>query len=660
MMTDQLDSIKQRLQNSPALAAAIKRQIDGGLLNRMGVSSVATNEGIGGDLESTTTPAELEAIVQRVGRPPLLIQNDAVQFGGPEDDTLADFPPGTDARIRGTEKDIPSVGRIEFLNFRLAWGGTGWVIAQSGPDRMVVTNRHVASLVAKRAVEGRGVFMRDPSQVKYKASIDFKEEFLAMPGQGSTFTVLEIPYLADTTAPDVALLRITGPNLPAVLPLAPTEAAVGDLVALIGYPAYDDRNDDQAMSQYFRDLYNVKRYAPGKVMQALSAGVVLRHDCTSLGGNSGSPLIRLSDGAVVGLHFSGVYGVANRAVGVETLRALLKGKRPVSVTLAAAGVEESANDGTHQPADLADRDGYDPEFIGTGALEAPWPGLRQAIMDDLARPSDEIDEKPFEVRYTHFGVRFSSTRRQPVMTAVNIDGLHRVPIKRANDRWFHDARISLDMQLSRADYADEDIDRGHMVRREDPNWDPAVPVGNPDAAVTALATQANFDTFHYTNAAVQHGDLNSSSKRWLGLEDYILKSVKTHGFRASVFTGPVVRDDDDSIAPGVVAPREFWKVVVMENADAHRLHATAYLLSQGELIRDLLEKRSKVEGVEGFVLGDFRMFQIAIVDLADATSYDFSTYAAADPLLATAGGQEAVRSGEPVFLPLDSVDQIVL
>ena len=502
--------------------------------------------------------------------------------------------------------------------------------------------------------------MRDPSQVKYGASIDFKEEFGSPLGQASTFKVSDILYLADKTAPDVALLRITGENLPAALPLAPAEAGLDDLVALVGYPAYDDRNDDQAMAHYFRDLYNVKRFAPGKVMQALSAGVVLRHDCTSLGGNSGSPLIRLSDGKVVGLHYSGVYGVANSAVGVGTLRALLDGKRPVSVTIAADGVEEAANDGTHQAADLADREGYDAEFIGTGELAAPWPGLPQSLLDDLARPSDEIDAKPFEIRYTHFGVRFSISRRQPLMTAVNIDGLHRVPIKRGNDRWFHDARIPLEIQLRKDDYADEDIDRGHMVRREDPNWDPEVPAGNPDAAVTSLAKTANFDTFHYTNAAVQHGDLNSSSKRWLGLEDYILKSARTHGFRASVFTGPVLRDEDDLIAPGVVAPREFWKVVVMENADNHRLHATAYLLSQGDLIRDLLEKRSRVEGVEGFLLGDFRMFQIAISDLADATGYDFSAYVAADPLGATDGGQEALATGEPLFLPLDSGDDIVL
>ena len=167
------------------------------------------------------------------------------------------------------------------------------------------------------------------------------------------------------------------------------------------------------------------------------------------------------------------------------------------------------SDGTHQPSDLADRDGYDPDFIGT--LEAPWPGLPQAITDDLARPSDEDRAKPFEIRYTHFGVRFSISRRQPVMTAVNIDGAHRVPIKRAKDRWFHDARIPVEIQLSKDDYADEDIDRGHMVRREDPNWDPSLPVGNPEQVATPLTLRANFDTFHYTNAAPQHGELNSNS-----------------------------------------------------------------------------------------------------------------------------------------------------
>jgi endonuclease G len=78
----------------------------------------------------------------------------------------------------------------------------------------------VASLVAKRAVDGRGIFMRNPLQAKSGAYIDFKEEVGSRPGQASCFEVLDIPYLADTAAPDVALMRITGHDLPSVLPLA--------------------------------------------------------------------------------------------------------------------------------------------------------------------------------------------------------------------------------------------------------------------------------------------------------------------------------------------------------------------------------------------------------------------------------------------------------
>ena len=106
------------------------------------------------------------------------------------------------------------------------------------------------------------------------------------------------------------------------------------------------------------------------------------------------------------------------------------------------------------------------------------------------------------------------------MTAVNIDGKHSVRIKRASDRWFADARVPLEIQLGQADYDDPQIDRGHMVRREDPNWDPASAPG----AGSALAEQANQDTFHYTNAAPQHSTMNQGKELWQGLENYMTES----------------------------------------------------------------------------------------------------------------------------------------
>src|SRR6516165_11707527 len=45
-----------------------------------------------------------------------------------------------------------------------------------------------------------------------------------------------------------------------------------------------------------------------------------RHDCTTLGGNSGSVVLNLSTGEAVGLHFAGLYQETNYAVRASVLR----------------------------------------------------------------------------------------------------------------------------------------------------------------------------------------------------------------------------------------------------------------------------------------------------------------------------------------------------
>jgi endonuclease G len=656
MPDDRLERVRARLDASAELTEAVRQAIAGGGPPGIAIPARAA-EAAASDrdrLESVVPGDALEAIVQRVGRPPLLVRNDTVEL-----EPLVDFPAGTDTLIKNAERNVRSVGRVEFLNHSMSWGGTGWVIGEDGTGRVVATNRHVAQFVARRSADGRGVFLRSAlSGVRYGMNVDFREEVGALPGDARQVSVTGIVYLADDTAPDVALLRIAGEALPSMLPLADHEASIGDLVALIGYPAFDSRNNVDDQARYFRDLYDVKRFAPGKVMQALSGRTVLNHDCTSLGGNSGSPLIDLHTGKVVGLHFAGQYGLANSAVGVRTLQDLLAGRtsRLIAGPVPARPDQQSEAraDGIHRAEDLADRPGYLPDFLGEGLL-APWPGLPAAVEADLAQPADAEPGRPFELRYTHFGVWFSLPRRQPLMTAVNIDGGHSVRIKRSNDRWFADDRIPRQAQLGRADYDDPEIDRGHMVRREDPNWDLASALG----AVSALAEQADQDTFHYTNAAPQHSTMNQGKQLWQGLENYILGSARTHGFRACVFTGQIVREDDPEIKPGVRAPREFWKLVAMAGADHGALHATAYLLSQGDLIRDLLEQRERTEAVEGFVLGAYRTFQIAIRDLADATGYDFSAYVDADPLGQTEPGREAAAGTAPLFVPLESLADVI-
>lgn len=595
------------------------------------------------ELESIgVVPAGLEAIIKRIGRPPLVIRNGAVEI-----ELLGGFPAGTDAKIRAAEPLVGSTGRIEFINHSMKWGGTGWVVGVKDGGHLVLTNRHVARLVAKRSQNGGGIFIRSPiSGVRYGASIDFNEEVDTRPQDARDAQVVEITYLADDFSADAALLKVKKNGgdweMPDPIPLAAREAQNEELVALVGYPAFDSRNDVTDMERYFRDLFDIKRFAPGLIIKLGNQGL-LSHDCTSLGGNSGSPVISLEQKGAVGLHFAGVYGVENSAVGLDTLKRLIKGDF-TSIQVTIGGVE--AADGVHKASDLANRPGYDPLFLGKKRA-VPWPVLPSAIEDKLARPSDAIDERPHELRYTHFGVKFSSEFKLPVLTAVNIDGKRSVHIKRGADKWFFDERIPKTLQHGRKAYADAQIDRGHMVRREAPNWGPA-------------AAQADGDTFHYTNSAPQHSALNQGKTMWQGLENYILNSARTKGFKACVITAPVFDDEDPFIEEGIRVPPEFWKVVAMIDGDSQELHVTAYLLSQGHLIRKLLEQRARTEAVEGFVLGPYRTFQIALKDLEKATGYDFGALKDADALMRAPSAQEAVAHDTPVVVPIDNPEDLVL
>ncbi|MGO7359989.1 DNA/RNA non-specific endonuclease [Rhizobium ruizarguesonis] len=596
-------------------------------------------------LESIQNPVGFEAIVRRVGRPPMLIRNDKVEF-----EVVPLLPQFTEAHARCAERFIPSVGRVEFVNHSMRWGGTGFVVDEaSGGRRRVVTNRHVAKLVARRGRDGTGIFLRSPIGARYGANLDMREEVGSAPGDSYTLPVTKIAYLADDSSADVALLEIEVRDglSPDPVPLASRRGRDGELVATIGYPAFDDRNDMAQMRQYFNDLYDVKRFAPGLIMTG-GTGTVLSHDCTTLGGNSGSCLVSLEQESVVGLHFSGDFGIQNAAVSSDSLKALMSGQRSVVAGFASAQETERADGSHNRPHfDEPAREGYAQDFLGAG-LEVAWPEFGEEIAKDLAQPSDATDARKYELRYTHFGVLFSKSRRSPRVTASNIDGQAAVRIKRGDDQWFYDLRIDRDLQLGQGAYGDPEIDRGHMVRREDPNWGEA-------------AQLANDDTFHYTNSALQHSTLNQGKTLWQGLENYILDSARTEGFRACVFTGPVFREDDPELAPSnAQIPQEFWKIVVMPK-EGGGLHASGYVLSQGDLIRELLERRSRVEAVEGFVLGAYRTFQVAIGHIEEITGLRFPALREADPLAQVAGGAESVAAGQIiVYLPIEDVADIVL
>lgn len=260
--------------------------------------------------------------------------------------------------------------------------------------------------------------------------------------------------------------------------------------------------------------------------------------------------------------------------------------------------------------------GYNPAFLGERFTVA-LPGLSDAMLADVAKTTDG----KLELDYTHFSIAMSQSRRLAFFTAVNIDGNQLVDVKRSSDRWYFDPRIDESHQLGNDFYQSNDIDRGHLVRRRDPNWG-------------IDAVKANEHTFHFTNSSPQHKNFNQ--KVWLDLEDYLLDNARDHDMKVSIFTGPVFRDSD-RIYRGAKIPSQFWKVAVMVKDDTE-LSATAYVQTQEDLIGGNLE----------FVYGKFETYQVPIEQIEKLTGLNFGELQKADPL---AAGQVAlVQSREDIRL----------
>jgi hypothetical protein len=273
-----------------------------------------------------------ETIVMSHGRPVLAVADNQIghEFLGPDSEIWAERIGAASARLNLA---IPAVGRIEVNNHPdFAWLGTGWLV----DTEVVVTNRHVAAEFARRTADAY-VFRSGLNGGPMSARIDFLEEFPRT--AALEYTLQDVLWIAPPDGPDVAFLRVK--RLPIDRPLAAPIALarkvdVEAFVATIGYPARDPRVPDQDLvKRLFGDVYDKKRLSPGQIDEVSEDE--LAHDCSTLGGCSGAPVIDLASGEAVGLHFSGVFGAANYAVPAprvaELLRRVRAGELPGASTV---------------------------------------------------------------------------------------------------------------------------------------------------------------------------------------------------------------------------------------------------------------------------------------------------------------------------------------
>ncbi len=270
--------------------------------------------------------------------------------------------------------------------------------------------------------------------------------------------------------------------------------------------------------------------------------------------------------------------------------------------------------------------GYSNDFLRAD-LELPSPSEATILLD-----------------YTHFSVRFNTSRKLASIVGVNINGSQLDPLAREGT-WHFDERIPKEQQAGPEVYKNNAFDRGHLVRRLDPVW-----------GDEATAKKANQETFSFTNAAPQIDDFNQGKELWVGLENHVLEHADAHDAKISVFTGPVFTDDDPPYR-GVKVPLKFWKIAAWTN-DAV-LGAAGFLVDQTPLMGKVdLEKvkRERLLADEPPPLGPFRTFQVPIRQLQELTGIQMNGLVNADRL---ARGMRALGE-EPAPILLERATQIRL
>lgn len=243
---------------------------------------------------------------------------------------------------------------------------------------------------------------------------------------------------------------------------------------------------------------------------------------------------------------------------------------------------------------------YDPEFLG---FTLPLPTAGPSRAGSILRRQELADGVRAE--YPTYAVVTDAEKRAPLFAALMIDGAKRQKTSRS-DNWRIDSRVGAENQLDNSYYQRNPWDRGHMARRDSAGW------GDTRQA----AQRASDETFYYSNACLQHENVNQDE--WLQLEDWAADLAAADRRRVVVFTGPVFGDAPRIINPPgrhpAQIPAAFFKVVCWSGEDG-QLAVAAFMVHQdAEALKDK----------QGRLRYDFQKYQVTIREIEIATGLEFS------------------------------------
>ncbi|MDX1964965.1 MAG: DNA/RNA non-specific endonuclease [Pirellulales bacterium] len=435
--------VESGLENLPGNSPGIRGALDYLVTRSIDADAVALRKLENGDFEDIS-PRErrhLEAIVEEDGRPVVFIIDDQYDVL-PAPWTQLNVDP-VRTRINTV---IPSIGRIEDISGGIPQHiGTGFIV---GPNLMM-TNRHVAEAFVRGVGRVRNQLSFVPG---IESAIDFRRENELEPNDLSTsFRLTDVvmihPYW------DMALFRVDGlttANGTLRMSVRAPEDLIGRNIVAIGYPGRGKDRSRRAVRlerKVFGTTFGVKRLAPGEIevrerIESFDHIVpAMTHDSSTLAGNSGSAIVDIETGEVVGLHFAGITLKANYSV---PMFELARDPRVVDAGVNFVGSVPSTDE-------------WDRVWRGIESLSGG--GVTSAAIPDTQVISNQTGNQT--ATWT-IPIQVSITLAQPVMGAADVPMT--APVSAAREATFQVPVIHPDLEL-RTGYDPNflELDGGEMV-----------------------------------------------------------------------------------------------------------------------------------------------------------------------------------------------------
>lgn len=251
------------------------------------------------------------AIIRTSSRPALPISQGTFEAASGEWECLNGYRETIENTIRG-------IGRIEIEGHPyMKWVGTGVFVA---PGRFM-TASHVARTFSN-GIGDSNVTMNPDLKVFIVANdalgsaVEFKMRVSSVCFIHPLFDValceVEARGFTDDPQPDTSPQLFSDLTVAASLP----KEVIGRKVAVVGFNTQDSRNEQTLLRSIYGDIRESLYLQPGEItdVRENQGKLELFHDCTTLGGSAGAPLLDLETGLVLGIHFGGRYLASNSAV----------------------------------------------------------------------------------------------------------------------------------------------------------------------------------------------------------------------------------------------------------------------------------------------------------------------------------------------------------